>query len=143
MTRDVWITVRGIQKDAEGNETITETVVSGEYYEKGGCSYILYEELPEGESGTVKSIIKQKDTLLELTKKGVVNARLVFEQGRTHVTNYATPYGSLALGVKTDRVECLAGPDSIALRAEYALLSGEEVISECQITIEAKANDMN
>lgn len=143
MTRNVWITVRGIQRDADGNESVTETVVSGEYYEKGGSCYFLYEETPEGESGTVKNVIKQKDTLLELTKKGVVNARMVFEQGRTHMTNYMTPYGALALGVKTDRVECLTGPDSFALRAEYELLSGEELISECQITIEAKAIDMN
>lgn len=139
MTKDVLIKVRGVQRDEDGNEAVTETVVDGEYYEKGSSIYLFYEEHLEEESGTVKHIIKLKDDVLELTKKGVVNARMVFEQGKTHVADYATPYGLVQLGVKTYRVSWLAGEDVMEIRAEYALTAGEEILSECVVCIRAEA----
>lgn len=48
MTKDVLITICGIQKrDGETDEPI-ETVTPGEYYFRNGKHYILYEEVQEG-----------------------------------------------------------------------------------------------
>ena len=44
MGEKVKVNVRGIHRDAQGNETESETVAFGEYYERGGSHYVLYEE---------------------------------------------------------------------------------------------------
>ena len=139
MTKDVLITVRGIQRDEDGNEAVSETVVRGEYYEKGGSRYLFYEEIPEEETGMVKHTVKCRGNVLELTKKGVVNARMVFEPGQTHMTDYATSYGMVRFGVQTHRVFTVAEADSVEIHAEYALTGGEDILSECRILIKAEA----
>ena len=141
MTKDVRITVRGLQRDEDGNELVTETVSDGEYYERGGSIYLFYEEFPEEESGAVKHTIKCKENVLELTKKGLVNARIIFEPGQTHMTDYATPYGLLRLGVKTYGVKSLMRENVLEIQAEYALTSEEEILSECEILIKVETLD--
>lgn len=139
LTKDVRITVRGIQRDEDGNELVTETVSDGEYYERGGSIYLFYEEFPEEESRAVKHTIKCKENVLELTKKGLVNARIIFEPGQTHMTDYATPYGLLRLGVKTRGVNSLVGENVLEIQAEYALTSEEEILNECEILIRVES----
>ena len=51
MTKDVLITISGIQTiDGEVNDPI-ETVTPGEYYFRNGKHYILYDEVQEGVPG--------------------------------------------------------------------------------------------
>ena len=48
MTKDVVISVRGLQvMDNESAEDI-ETVQQGEYYERNGSIFLLYDEYPSG-----------------------------------------------------------------------------------------------
>ena len=47
MTKDVLITIRGVHTvDEEDNDV--EMIVRGDYYQKNGKHYVLYEELIEG-----------------------------------------------------------------------------------------------
>ena len=47
MTKDVLITIRGVHTmDEEDNDV--EMIVRGDYYQKNGKHYVLYEELLEG-----------------------------------------------------------------------------------------------
>ena len=58
MTKDVLITISGIQTiDGEVNDPI-ETVTPGEYYFRNGKHYILYDEVQEGVPGVTKCMIK-------------------------------------------------------------------------------------
>jgi len=137
MTRNVWVTVRSVQKDGGGNESRMESSAEGLFYEKNGGSYLLYEETnKEGEA--VKNLVKCKGKLLELKRTGAVNARMVFEQGQTYMTDYATCFGVLKLGVKTRRLAFAAEEDMFRIQAEYELLSEGEPVSTCGIVIEAK-----
>ncbi len=136
--RQVRITVRGIQWDEAGNEAVTETASPGEFFERGGKLYLLYEE-ETPDAGAVKNRIAFWDGQMEITKKGAVSARMVFERGRTHMTDYATPYGILKLGVMTSAVSCVRSGEWIEIRARYALTDGETVLSECEIVIAAES----
>ena len=56
MTKDVLITIRGVHTmDEEDNDV--EMIVRGDYYQKNGKHYVLYEELLEGFKEPVKNII--------------------------------------------------------------------------------------
>ena len=134
MDKQVLITLTGRQWNEEKNETVTEQSASGTFYKRNGSYYILYDERTE-EGGIVKNTIKLKGTLLELTKKGAVNTCMVFEPGREHMTDYATPFGSLRLGVMTDSVELRESEEQMEITADYILTESKRIISHCKISI--------
>ena len=57
MTKDVLITISGVQMLDDDDEDV-EMVTRGDYYQKNGKHYIMYDEQMEGFEGTVKNIIK-------------------------------------------------------------------------------------
>ena len=80
MTKDVLITICGIQKrDGETDEPI-ETVTPGEYYFRNGKHYILYEEVQEGIAEVTKCMIKIGDDSVDLSKKGASGVHMLFQR---------------------------------------------------------------
>lgn len=134
MDNQVLLTLTGRQWDEEKNETVTEQSAPGTLYERNGSLYILYDEKTE-EGGTVKNTIKLKGTILELTKKGIVNTCMVFEPGREHMTDFVTPFGSLRLGVLTDSVEMRESEEQMEITSSYMLTESGRIISHCKISI--------
>jgi len=137
MAKKVWVTVRSVQRDADGNEEVMETAAEGLFSEKNGSSYLFYEEKPEGEPEAIKNVMKRKGNLLELTRRGAINTRMVFEQGRTYMADYVTPYCRLRFGVRTERLSCLSEEDTVEIRADYELTLDGEPLSRCEVIIKA------
>lgn len=135
MTKDVRITVKGVQRDDAGEAGSTETVVTGEYYFRNGSHYILYEETAEDSGERVKSSLKLKGNLLELNRKGAVNSRMVFETGKRHVMDYATPFGLLRMETVTSQILCAEKENRLRIRAEYELWADGRKVSSCRLTI--------
>lgn len=135
MTKDVRITVKGVQRDDAGETGSTETVVTGEYYFRNGSHYILYEETAEDSGERVKSSLKLKGNLLELNRKGAVNSRMVFETGKRHVLDYATPFGLLRMETVTSQILCTEKENRLRIRAEYELWADGRKVSSCRLTI--------
>lgn len=134
MNNQVQLTLIGQQRDPSGSETVTELSANAEIYERNGSLYILYEEKSEDGSLT-KNVIKHKNSMLELTKKGTINTCMIFEPGREHMTDYATPFGLLRLGILTDSVKSQQQKDCLEITADYTLTEQERVISYCKIFI--------
>lgn len=134
MGKEVQLTLIGLQRDEEGQENITRLSVMAEYYLKKDSHYILYEESqPDGRPA--KNTIKFKNNLLELTKRGVVNSRMVFEKGQEHMTDYATPFGLLRLGVLTREIVFRQSGNFLEIEAHYSLTQEGQPFSHCKITI--------
>ena len=134
MDRNVVLTLTGCQRDPEGGETVTKLSAAGEYFERNGAIYILYGENAE-DGGTIKSRIKLKDLLLEVTKKGAMNTCMIFETGKEHMLEYATPFGSLQMGILTHSVEVEQSDNELTIEADYSLTTGGAEISRCKISI--------
>lgn len=135
MTKDVLVTIKGIQQDGTGELTRTETVCQGEYYFRNGSHYIFYEESSELSEENTQSTLKLKGNVLELTRKGVTGARMIFEVGKRHTADYATPFGMLQLETDTARILLLEEEDRIRIKAEYNLWANGEQLSECKLTV--------
>ncbi len=138
----VQLTLIGRQRDSAGEETVTKSTATAEYYEKNGTLYLLYKEpsessetaaetknnsgdtaeiqkdsedaaeIPKKGEAVVHNRIKYKDNLLEVTRNGTINTRMVFENGKEHITDYATPYGCLRLGILTHSLEIIPSGNS-------------------------------
>lgn len=99
MTKDVLITIRGVHTmDEEDNDV--EMIVRGDYYQKNGKHYVLYEELLEGFKEPVKNIIKITPTSMDITKKGTATTHMLFEKNRKNISCYSTPLGEMVVGIQ-------------------------------------------
>ena len=74
MTKDVLITISGIQMMDEEDSDV-EMIVRGDYYQKNGKHYILYDEVMEGFEGKVKNVIKISPVGMDIIKKGMYTPR--------------------------------------------------------------------
>lgn len=133
MTKDVLLTIQGLQFAAEEGSENLETTTRAEYYKKNDTHYIMYEEIVEGFQNGIKSMIKFNDKTMSLTKKGVVNAHLVFEENKKNITNYQTPYGELFVGIDTRQIQMKEEEDRIQVEIDYELEMNYEHLADCNI----------
>ena len=102
MTKDVLLTISGLQFAQDMDAEPIQIVTAGSYYKKNGKHYVVYEEVMEGFEGTTKNLIKMSEDYLDITKKGVANVHMVFEKDKKNVTYYETPYGMLLIGIDAE-----------------------------------------
>ena len=84
MTKDVIVSISGLQMPAEGEAEPVEVITVGDYYQKNGKHYVLYEEVNEGFEGSTKNIIKMQENCIDITKKGVSNVQMCIRDRRYH-----------------------------------------------------------
>ena len=135
MTKEVMLTIRGLQFDQGPDSEEIETVQWGQYYKKNGTHYIVYDEVMEGEKEPVRNVIRFREQEMNLMKRGMVNVYMAFEEHRKNITNYHTPYGSLLIGMDTRRVSFTEGAEEIRLQVEYTLEVNYEYLADCRIDI--------
>lgn len=135
MTREVELTISGLQWGTDMEQSNIETVVCAEYFKKNDSHYLLYEEAQEGFTQSSKNRIKFRGNTVELTRQGLMDTHMVFEENKKHMTNYTTPYGSLLLGIHTEKVVVEEQTDCIRVLVEYVLEIGEEPFSQCKLEL--------
>ena len=139
MTKDVLIAIKGLQfEEAEDAEEI-EVIQRGQYYQRNGAHYLMYEEPIEGTDDTILNRIKVKDNEVQVTKKGAVNTILSFQENEKNMTNYATPFGNLVMGIHTHQIDLTVQEDKILVHVDYALDVNYEFLADCKITITVTA----
>jgi len=135
VTKNIKITVRGVQWENGGEADSTEITALGEYYFRNGSHYIFYEETSEDFGENIKNSLKLKGNLLERNRKGAVNSRMVFETGKSHVVDYATPFGMLRMETVTSRILCMEEENGLRIEAEYELRADGVKMSSCRLTV--------
>lgn len=138
MTKEVVLSVTGMQMMPGEEEDNLQVTAAGEYYFRNGKHYLIYDEATEGFAETTHNVMKFCDDYMELTKKGVTNVHMVFEKNKRNVTCYRTPFGSLLMGIDAGRVEIEEQDDSMCVRVEYALDVDGGHLADCHICITVK-----
>ena len=123
-TKQVVITVTGLQRDAQGEETRIELVSTGDYVRKNGVGYIKYRETElSGLEGTT-TVIKVRPAEVTLLRMGKVEQKQVFRPGQKTQSVYTTPFGKLDMAVATGilDISVAAGDQDLpAIYIEYEL----------------------
>ena len=140
MTKEILLSIAGLHL-TDGENGNIEVVTAGDYYSRGGKHYILYDEVTEGMSGHTSNVIKVGENSLEITKRGLTNARLVVEKGKRHRTAYQTPFGGIELALTGQNLEVTETEKSIDIRAEYVLEINEENLAECTIEMNIRPRE--
>ena len=67
---------------------------------------------------------------VSILREGQVNSQMVFETGRRHLTMYNTPYGTMAIGVKTRKMKVDLDETGGSIEIDYALEVDHAVAGE-------------
>ena len=138
MTKDVLITIRGVHTlDHEDNDV--EMIIRGDYYQKNGKHYILYEEILEGAEERVKNVIKISPSSMAIIKKGVTNTRMLFEKNKKNLSCYSTPVGNLVIGIQANHFYVEEQENSIKVNVDYSLDINYEHMSDCRICVDVQS----
>ena len=138
MKKEVRLSIAGLHFSGENNENNVETSYDAEYFKKNDSYYLLYDDVQEGFSQPSKTRIKCKDKLMELTRQGLTRTHMVFEENRTHMTPYVTPYGEFLLGIHAKSVRMEEREKEMTITVEYALEADGEYLSDSRIVIKVR-----
>jgi len=136
MAKDVLVSVKGTQF-IDGEKDSVEVITSGTWYEKNGKQYLLYEETYEGMQVTTKNTVKITPEIVEVTKKGAISSRMVYELGKQHMSDYTTPMGLIVLGITTKDIFVEADQDKLHLELKYAMEMNGQFVSDSILEITA------
>ena len=139
MTKDVLLRIKGLQS-VEAEEETVEMIAPGIYFERDGKHYIKYDEAVEGTEETIQNLIKVDGSSMEVTKRGVTNAHMVFERNKKNHTYYSTPFGNLLVGISAKDIVLKAAEDSLDIKVEYALEVNYEHLADCTISMNVQSN---
>lgn len=133
MTKEILLSLKGLQiENGDGGQEL-ETITVADYYRKNGNHYVLYDEVTEGFDDVTKNMIKFKENCLEVTKRGLVNVHMVFEEDKKNMTSYATPYGNILVGIDTGSVLVEEEEKQIRVQVAYTLEANYQYLADCRI----------
>jgi len=144
MTQDILLTISGLHEMGDLNieaeeENVLETITPAKYYLKNGKHYVLYDEVVEGLPGVIKNKIKITDgKVLEIIKSGSTNSHMIFEEGKSNLTIYDTPYGQFHLDTHTSTLEVLEYENEISVKVEYELDMNNQKVADCTVFLSIK-----
>ncbi len=142
MTKEVLLTLQGLQFDQrEEDADKIEMVTVGDYFKKNDRHYVVYEEVTEGFEQSTKNRLKFSDHMVELTRNGLVNVHMVFQENKKNMSNYNTPFGQILVGIDTKRISIEEKEDNIVVDVDYALDINYEFLSDCHIKIDIRSKE--
>ncbi len=136
-SRNVTISLEGFN-ELDGESTVATHRAIHHY--KNGIHYVRYEEKQDDK--IVRNMIKINETRIEVMKKGYINSKMVFEEGKKHTNDYHTPYGLMKMTVHTKKMNIDESDMAIVAELDYNLAVDEQHISKCSIKINIK-NEMS
>ena len=141
-TIEVLLTLLGVQFDQrEEDSDKIEMVTVGDYYKKNDRHYVVYEEVTEGFERATKNRLKFGGQMVELTRHGMVNVHMVFQENKKNLSNYNTPFGQILVGIDTKRITIDEKEDNIVVDVDYALDINYEFLSDCHIKIDIRSKE--
>ncbi len=135
MNETVNVTVTGIQGGSGMDSVPVSMQTQARYYERNGSTYLLYDEVLDGFKDPFHTMIKFKDGSLEMTRKGVIEMRMLYEEGKQFATSYATPYGNLLMEINTRTVRVERAEKRIKVSVFYSMDMGDMPMEDCSLHI--------
>ncbi len=136
MREQILISVSGLQVvDGEAIPT-PELITTGTYtMEEEQLHRIVYEEQLDGSDEITVNELLFSDSKVELKKEGQVQSHLIFEEGKTNLTFYHTPFGTVSVALTADRVKIRRERQKMDIQLEYGIAMNEQHLGECSLNI--------
>ena len=112
-----------------------EILVNGKYNAKNGRHFLRFEQY-EDDGTPTKNILTFDEKAMELTRRGGTQLHMTFMDKEKTLTSYTTPFGSLMVGVNTDRISVEESDDRIHAEVDYGLEFNYEYVADCQLSVD-------
>lgn len=143
MTKEVLVSIKGLQFEGAMDSEEIETITRGQYYKKNEDHFVIYDELTEGSDVATRNIIKFDESKMNLTKSGLINTHMVFEEHKKSMTNYATPFGDILVGIHTKNIGMQENEEQIMVQVDYSLEINYEYLADCSITMDIRSAEVS
>lgn len=135
MEYNATIKVKSIIND-EKNDAI-ELVTEGNFYQKNGSFYILYDENEEMGMANCSVMIKVSEDEVSVKRKGDFSSKMIYKVGETNEFIYNMPYGAMSIILHTKDIKKHLNEDGGELSVCYTLTINQEE-SENKLNIRVK-----
>lgn len=102
--KDVIISIKNFEQTDRGLEEVVEFVTEGQYEYSQEKALIAYEEVEFTSSGGCFTTYTVENDTIMMTRVGVVNMQMLFQEGKRHYFVHETPYGKISMGVDTSGI---------------------------------------
>ncbi len=135
MTKDVIITIKGIQKYQGSGDDVIELVTDGEYsYGKKGASFTYMESEMTGLEGTKTTFTINSDSVT-MSRSGTLTSNMVFEEGKKHHFLYELPFGATTMAIDTQMIRSELGENGGELEIFYTTDIDHSLVGKNQFFI--------
>ena len=136
MDENVVIKISGLQRVENTGDNV-EVSATGKHYLKKDKHYLLYEEYENDENTKTSNMIKFNNDIVEITRKGQVDGKLIFQENQKKQSLYSTPMGDLLIEVLTKEIEVSDDDDDVNLKIKYQIHVDGNKVSDNEIDISA------
>ncbi|WP_251423852.1 DUF1934 domain-containing protein [Veillonella agrestimuris] len=139
----VLVSVKSVQRDVDGKDTVVELISPGTWHEKNGTQYIRYEESSVTGMEGVKTTIKIQEDSIVLLRTGTVNMRHQYVRGEERESVYETPFGEFLMVVKTHEltVGVQEGVGHVHLGYDISIEGDWQFYNQLDIHVQEDAED--
>lgn len=135
MTRDVLITISGFQT-MDGDQDDIEVITTGDYFWKNGKHYVIYDEIMEGFEENIHNQVKITPDEIDIQKRGMIGAHMIFERNKKNQTRYVTPMGEMVIEIHTGQIALEEQEDRLKVSIRYSLGINYQHVSDCCLTMD-------
>ena len=136
MDENVVIKISGLQIVENTGDNV-EVIAKGKHYLKKDKHYLLYEEYENDENTQTSNMINFNNDIVEITRKGQVDGKLIFQENQKKQSLYSTPMGDLLIEVLTKEIEVSDDDDDVNLKIKYQIHVDGNKVSDNEIDISA------
>lgn len=120
--KKVIVEISSRQSGAQQRTESIEMKALGNHYVKGGICFVVYRETDEQTGAETSTMLKIAADSLTLVRRGGVRQQQLFAKGQVSVSDYATPYGTLQMRVKTHELAISRSDDALhQIKVDYDL----------------------
>ncbi len=135
MTKDVIISVEGKQI-VDGEEDVNETIAQGTYYNRGGKHYIIYDTYDD--DSKIENMIKFNEDIVEVSRKGEITGKLIYEAGKKKRSLYTTPVGDMLMELDTHDINIDCRDEKIEAQIFFEIFVEGDKVSDNEVKIIVK-----
>lgn len=120
--KKVIVEISSRQRGAQQRTESVQLKALGNHYVKGGVCFVVYKEKDEQTGAETSTMLKIAADSLTLVRRGGIKQQQLFAEGQVSVSDYATPYGTLKMRVKTHELAVSVSEEAIhQIKVDYDL----------------------
>lgn len=135
--KNVNVSIKGIQVQ-DGDSSDVELFTEGTLEKRGSKYVLVYNESEVTGLGGTTTMLEIDGEKVSLVRNGTVNNQMIFIKDKKTTSYYETQYGSLIIGVLTDRINVDMGDSGGTVSINYTIDINEEYTGENSFFIDIK-----